>query len=72
MMGVHPTMGPPPACRARMLTLPECATEAQVSRRFLEMEISRGRLRATKLSNRICRVRGSDWERYLEEAGTCA
>lgn len=51
--------------RRRLWTLEELATEAQVCRRFLELEISRGRLRVTRLSNRV-RVRNTDWERYLE------
>ena len=53
-----------------MMSLPECAAEAGVCRRFLEMEIKRGRLRATKLSNRICRIRLGDWEKYLNAAAT--
>jgi hypothetical protein len=53
-----------------MMTLPECAREAGVSRRFLEKEIARDRLVACKLSTRICRVRRSDWDRYLDQAAT--
>lgn len=53
------------ASRRTLWTLGELATEAQVCRRFLELEISRGRLRVTRLSNRV-RVRNSDWEKYLE------
>ena len=53
-----------------MLTLAECASEAGVSRRFLEKEICRGRLIATKLSTRICRIRRGNWERYLDRAAT--
>ena len=52
------------------MTVPECAAEAGVSRRFLEKEIERGRLRSIKLSSRICRIRRSDWESYLGEAAT--
>jgi hypothetical protein len=58
--------------RRSMMTLPECAADAGVCRRFLEMEINRGRLRAIKMSNRICRVRRSDWDRYLEASATVA
>jgi len=53
-----------------MMTLPECAAEAGVSRRFLELEILRGRLVARKLSTRICRIRRSDWESYLQQVST--
>jgi excisionase family DNA binding protein len=53
-----------------MMTLPECAAEAGVSRRFLEKEIERGRLRAIKPSSRIVRVRRSDWEQYLNSSAT--
>jgi hypothetical protein len=56
--------------RRAMMTLPECAFEAGVSRRFLEKEIARGRLVARKLSTRICRVLRSDWERYLDHSAT--
>jgi hypothetical protein len=59
----------PPALRS-MMTLPECALDAGVSRRFLEKEILRGRLVAMKLSSRICRVRRKDWDRYLDGAAT--
>jgi predicted site-specific integrase-resolvase len=55
-----------------MMSLPECCDDAGVSRRFLEMEIKRGRLRAIKLSTQICRVRRSDWEKYLDASATCA
>jgi hypothetical protein len=69
---------PPPVFRQnvpldelrKMMTLPECADEAGVSRRFLEKEICRGRLRAIKPSSRVCRVRRADWEDYLSEAAT--
>jgi hypothetical protein len=61
---------PPQEGRRSMMTLPECAADAGVCRRFLEMEIHRGRLRAIKMSNRICRVRRSDWERYLDTSAT--
>lgn len=50
-------------------TLEELATEAQVCRRFLELEISRGRLIAIRISNRV-RVRNADWLRYLEAGAT--
>jgi hypothetical protein len=69
MSDVNKLSVPPAALRA-MLTLPECAAEANVSRRFLEKEIARGRLRAVKLSSRICRVRRSDWEHYLDSSAT--
>ena len=46
----------PEAPSRAMMSLPECAQEAGVSRRFLEKEILRGRLIARKLSPRICRV----------------
>jgi hypothetical protein len=38
----------------------------------LESEITRGRLRAIKPSNRICRVRISDWEKDLNGSATMA
>jgi len=50
-------------------TLDELALEASVCRRFLELEIERGRLVAVRLSNRI-RVRNSDWEKYLNAGAT--
>lgn len=53
-----------------MMTLPECAAEAGVSRRFLEKEIKREHLRAIKLSSRLCSIRRSDWETYLSGAAT--
>ncbi len=48
-----------------LLSLAEAAEEAGVSYRFLQLEISRRRLVAVRLSNRIVRIRRVDWERYL-------
>lgn len=56
--------------RTALMTLPACALEAGVSRRFLELEIKRERLRAIKMSTRVCRVRRTDWEKYLESSAT--
>jgi hypothetical protein len=53
-----------------LFTLPELATESNVSRRFLEMEISRGRLVAVRMSTRVLRVRSTDWDRYLSNCTT--
>jgi len=55
-----------------MMSLPECAAELGVSRRFLEMEIKRGRLRAIKLSTQICRVLCADLDSYVNLAATQA
>lgn len=55
--------------RKSLWTLPELASEAQVCRRFLELEIARGRLRATRLSN-LVRVRERDWQAYLDAGAT--
>jgi hypothetical protein len=48
--------------------LAELCIEARVSRRFLELEIARGRLVKLQLSNRIVRIRRSDWLDYLKRA----
>lgn len=49
----------------RLLNLDECAAELGCCRRFLELEIGRGRLVAIRLSNRLLRVRDADWQAYL-------
>jgi hypothetical protein len=69
MLDNHPPLVPTATHRV-MMTLPECAAEAGVSRRFLEKEISRGRLVARKLSSRICRVRRIDWDSYIDQTAT--
>lgn len=56
----------------KLFKLPELAAETGVTRRFLEMEISRGHLVALKLSARVLRIRRADWERYLNERATGA
>ena len=50
-------------------TLAELAAEASVCRRFLELEITRGRLVAIRISNRV-RVRERDWQAYLNAGAT--
>jgi hypothetical protein len=69
MSDIHKLSVSPADLRA-MMTLKACAAEAAVSRRFLEKEIARGRLRAIKMSTRICRVRRSDWEHYIDSSAT--
>ncbi len=53
-----------------VLTLDEAAADADVCYRFLQMEIQRGRLVATRLSARIVRIRRADWETYLSDNAT--
>lgn len=53
----------------RLWTLDELATEAQVCRRLLELEIGRGHLRAVRISNRV-RVRDDDWRAFLDRGAT--
>ncbi len=53
---------------SELLSLAELCIEARVSRRFLELEIARGRLVKLQLSNRIVRIRRSDWLDYLKRA----
>lgn len=50
------------------MTMQECADEAKVTRRFLDMERSRRRLVTINLSARVVRVRRGDWEHYLDSA----
>jgi hypothetical protein len=54
----------------KFLTLSECKDELQCSRRFLQLEITRGRLIAVRLTKQMLRVRASDWQRYLESGRT--
>lgn len=61
--------GPSNPARKSLWTLPELADEAQVCRRFLELEIGRGRLIAIRISNRV-RVRDRDWQAYLNAGAT--
>ena len=46
------------------LTIAEAAYELGASRRFLELEASRGRLRVLRLSPRLVRIRREDWLKY--------
>lgn len=55
-----------------LLTVLEVAAETGVSRRFIEMEIARGRLIAVRLSARVVRIRRSDFESYLAAGATSA
>lgn len=57
--------------RRSLHTLDELAAEAGVSRRFLEMEITRRRLVAIRMSSRVLRVRDYDWQKYLSNHATC-
>jgi hypothetical protein len=52
------------------LSLSELACETDTSTRFWQKEIARGRLKALRLSNRITRIRRSDFENYLQLAAT--
>lgn len=51
---------------ARLLTLDEVARELKVSRRFLEIQAARGRLRRVHLSQRCIRIRRSDLNAYID------
>lgn len=53
--------------RREVLTLPEIADQMVVSRRFVELEIKRGRLAPIRLSNRVVRVSRAEFVRYLTE-----
>ena len=47
-------------------TLDEAAELLRCSRRFLQMEAKRGKLRVLRLSEKCTRVRASDLAAYLE------
>lgn len=47
-------------------TLDEVAEITRTSRRFIHLEIARGKLRALHLSKKCTRVRASDLAAYLE------
>lgn len=51
-------------------TKEDLAEHLRVSRRFLEMEVKRGKLRAVKLGPKCVRFRASDVEKYLEANAT--
>lgn len=51
---------------AKLLTLDEVARELKVSRRFLELQAARGRLRRVILSARCIRIRRADLNTYIE------
>jgi hypothetical protein len=53
-----------------LYTIAALAEETGVSRRFLEMEIHRGRLVALRLSTRVIRIRSVDWNDYLSRSAT--
>jgi hypothetical protein len=55
-----------------LLTMDQVATEACVSRRFLQLEIKRGRLAVCRLSPRVVRIRLAAWEAYLDKCETPA
>lgn len=48
-----------------LLTIPEVAAELGSSRRFIEQEANRGRIRVIRLSARLVRVRRDDLDKYL-------
>ena len=56
--------------RREFVTLAELGEETGTSARFWQKEIARGRLRALRFSNRITRIRRSDFERYLDSTAT--
>jgi hypothetical protein len=53
-----------------LLTIDQAAAEAGVSRRFLQLEIERGRLAVSRLSSRVVRIRRSAWESYISRNET--
>ena len=59
-------MKPAPSPQADLMTVPETATAARVSRRFIEKQAAAGRLRLIKLSARCVRVRRADFDAWLE------
>lgn len=59
------TQSPAVPTKRGLMTMLDAAQEAGVSRRFLEQEVGRGRLVITRLSNRIVRIRPTDWDAYL-------
>jgi excisionase family DNA binding protein len=55
---------------ARPLSKAHLAAWLDVSERYLEKEMERGRLRATKTSDRFVRFRPVDVERWMEQFST--
>lgn len=59
---------PPTPTLSGAFTLDEVAEMLRVSRRFLHLEIQRGKLRVIHLSKKATRVRPKDLENYLNSA----
>ncbi len=57
---------------AKLLTLDEVARELKVSRRFLEVQAARGRLRRVRLSARCIRIRRADLNAYIDSSSNPA
>lgn len=55
---------------AKPMTVAGLAAWLDVSRRFIEGEVSRGHLRVRKISPRCVRIMPSDIARWLEQAAT--
>jgi excisionase family DNA binding protein len=63
-----PTATRPRLASPRLLRLDEVAESISTTRRFVELEIARGRLAAARLSPRCIRVRSQDLDRYIDRA----
>lgn len=50
-----------------VLTIPEVARELGVSRRFVELEVNRGRISVIRLSARVVRIGREEFLRYLAD-----
>jgi len=55
---------------ARPLTIAELCEWLGVSRRYVEGQVAKGRLRVRKISSRLVRVMPSDVVRWLDQSAT--
>lgn len=53
-----------------MMSPAECAKALGASYRFVQAEIARKRLPAIRLSNKLVRIRATDFEAYLSQRST--
>jgi excisionase family DNA binding protein len=60
----------PTSIQDQPLTKRELARFLGISERFVELEVSRGRLQAVKLSDRLLRFRPIDVERWMKSSLT--
>jgi excisionase family DNA binding protein len=61
---------PPTPTQAKVLTKRELSRFLGISERFIELEVSRGRLQAVKLSDRLLRFRPIDVEQWMKSSLT--